>query len=78
MKLVPRTIFQRSFYVLCSEGLVVHEEEVNFTDVVDEEGLVTGGHHVSCLLVGSETNLYPLSAIALLLSSSSVVRSRVR
>jgi len=35
----------------------VHEEEVNISDVVDEEGLVAGGHHVAGLLVGSVTNL---------------------
>lgn len=37
--------------VLCGEGLVVHEEEVNITDVVDEESLVAGWHHMTCLLV---------------------------
>jgi hypothetical protein len=38
-------------------GLVVHEEEVEVTGVVDEEGLVAGGHHVAGLLVGSVANL---------------------
>ena len=42
---------------LSGEGLVVHEEEVNIADVVDEESLVAGWHHVAGLLVGSETNL---------------------
>lgn len=42
---------------LSGEGLVVHQEEVDVADVVDEEGLVAGGHHVAGLLVGAETNL---------------------
>jgi len=37
--------------ILSGEGLVVHKEEVNFLDVVDEESLVAGGHHVACLSV---------------------------
>lgn len=32
-------------------GLVVHEKEVDVTDVVDEECLVSGWHHVAGLLV---------------------------
>lgn len=43
---------------LCGEGLVVHEEEVDITGVVDKEGLVAGGHHVAGLLVGTIANLY--------------------
>lgn len=39
---------------------VVHEQQFNVSGVVDEEGLVAGGHHVSCLLVGAETNLSDL------------------
>jgi hypothetical protein len=35
----------------------VHEEEFDIAGVVDEESLVAGGHHMSGLLVGSETNL---------------------
>lgn len=42
--------------VLCCEGLVVHEEEFDIAGVVDEESLVAGGHHMSGLLVGSETD----------------------
>lgn len=37
--------------ILCGEGLVVHEEEVNVPGVVDEESLVSGGHHMAGLLV---------------------------
>lgn len=51
--------------VLGSEGLVMHEEKVNITDVVDEEGLVSGWHHVAGLLVGSKTNLSISSALVL-------------
>ncbi len=51
--------------VLGSEGLVVHEEKVDITDVVDEESLVSGWHHVAGLLVGSETNLNVSSALVL-------------
>lgn len=47
---------------LCGVGLVVHEEEVDISDVVNKESLVSRGHHVSRLLVGSETNLSHLSA----------------
>jgi len=43
---------------LGGEGMVVHEEEVNIVDVVDEEGLVAGRHHVSRLPVGAVTNLW--------------------
>lgn len=43
--------------VLGSVCAVVHEEEVDFADVVDEEGLVAGGHHVAGLLVGAITDL---------------------
>ena len=42
---------------LCGVGSVVHKEKVEVADVVDEEGLVAGGHHVACLLVGPETDL---------------------
>lgn len=42
---------------LCGVCLVVHKKEVKVASVVDEESLVAGRHHVSGLLVGSETNL---------------------
>lgn len=63
LRVSPDGYSRRYLYILSSEGLVVHEEKVNFADVVDEESLVTGRHHVASLLVGSETNLYPSSAI---------------
>ena len=37
--------------VLCGVGLVVHEEEVKVTGVVDEESLVAGRHQVTGLAV---------------------------
>jgi hypothetical protein len=43
--------------ILGSVCAVVHEEEVNFADVVNEESLVAGGHHVAGLLVGAITDL---------------------
>lgn len=43
--------------VLCGEGLVVHKEELDISDIADQKSFVTGWHHVACLLVGSETNL---------------------
>ena len=43
----------------------MHEEKVDITDVVDEESLVSGWHHVAGLLVGSETNLNISSALVL-------------
>lgn len=36
---------------LCGVGLVVHHKEIEVADVVDEESLVAGRHHVSGLLV---------------------------
>jgi hypothetical protein len=35
----------------------VHEEELKVLDVVDEESLVAGGHHVTGLLVGTVADL---------------------
>ncbi|KAL2277342.1 hypothetical protein FJTKL_00055 [Diaporthe vaccinii] len=43
--------------VLSGVGLVVHQQELDILDVVDDEGLVAGGHHVTGLLVGAEANL---------------------
>ena len=37
--------------VLSSEGLVVHQEEFDVSDIVDEESLVARGHHVAGFLV---------------------------
>lgn len=48
-------------YLLGSVGLVVHEEEVHVADVVDEEGLVAGRHHVAGLLVAAVSDLYHIS-----------------
>lgn len=62
--------------VLGSEGLVVHKEKVNITDVVDEEGLVSGWHHVAGLLVGSKTNLIISSALILVLLNQRFVAPR--
>jgi len=45
--------------ILSSEGTVVHEEELNVVDVLDEERLVAGRSHVTSLLVGTITNLNP-------------------
>lgn len=39
-------------------GAVVHHEELEVLDVVDQEGLVAGGHHVTGLLVGTVANLF--------------------
>ena len=38
----------------------MHQEELDVLRVVDEEGLVAGGHHVAGLLVGSITDLGPV------------------
>ena len=43
--------------LLGSVGPVVHEEQVEVAGVVDEEGLVAGGHHVAGLLVAAVANL---------------------
>lgn len=36
----------------------MHEEELDVTGVLDEEGLVAGGHHVLGLLVATISDLY--------------------
>jgi hypothetical protein len=61
---------------LCGEGLVVHEEEVDVTGVVDEEGLVAGGHHVAGLLVGTVANLYVSSEFVLVLAAARCRRKK--
>lgn len=43
--------------VLGGVGSVVHQEELDVLDVVDEEGLVAGGHHEAGLLVGTIADL---------------------
>lgn len=43
--------------VLSGICAVVHEEELNVSGVVDEENLVAGWDHVSCLLVAAITDL---------------------
>jgi hypothetical protein len=48
----------------------VHKEEVEVAGVVDEEGLVAGGHHVAGLLVGSVANLQENSRSARLFHES--------
>lgn len=53
--------------VLCGEGAVVHQEQLNILDVVDEEGLVAGGCEVAGLLVGAETDLYRKIYISIIL-----------
>lgn len=52
-------------YVLGSEGLVVHEEEIDVAGVVDEESLVSGWGEVTGLLVGTESDLCLPSATIL-------------
>lgn len=46
--------------VLSGVGLVVHEEKVEVTGVVDDESLVAGRHHVAGLLVGAVTDLFEI------------------
>ncbi len=49
--LVPSFNCRRARYVLGSEGLVVHQEELDVSDIADEESLVARGHHVAGFLV---------------------------
>jgi hypothetical protein len=56
---------------LCGVCSVVHEEEVDVFGVVNEESLVAGGHHMSGLLVGAETNLFGVLVSHYLTSPSS-------
>jgi len=64
--------------VLGGEGLVVHEEEVDIAGVVDEEGFVAGGHHVSGLSVGSESDLEVFSGAHPSRAISGVAGSYIR
>lgn len=58
--------------VLGSVGAVVHQEELDVLGVVDDEGLVAGGHHVTGLLVATVTDLSPpLVALAIAGSNGS-------
>lgn len=50
-------ISQKGVVLLGGVGLVVHEQELQVTSVVDEEDLVAGGGHVAGLLVVAETDL---------------------
>lgn len=43
--------------VLSGVGSVVHQQQLNILNVVDEESLVAGGHHVAGLLVVSVSDL---------------------
>jgi hypothetical protein len=36
---------------------VVHEKELQISQVIDDESLVAGGHHVAGLLVGAIADL---------------------
>lgn len=42
----------------------MHEEELDVTGVLDEEGLVAGGHHVSGLLVATISDLHRQNTLA--------------
>lgn len=57
---------------LCGEGGVVHEEEVNIGDIVDEESLVAAGHQVAGFAVGAVSDLGH-SSLALEASADTVV-----
>ena len=51
--------------VLGSEGLVVQEEELDISGVVDQESLVARWHHVAGFLVGAKSDLQsPISPCA--------------
>ena len=43
----------------------MHEQKLNVLGVVDEEGLVAGGHHVAGLLVGTVTDLMYTLAVSI-------------
>ena len=51
--------------VLSSVGAVVHEEELDVLNVVNEESLVAGGHHVLSLLVATVTDLFRYQLVSL-------------
>ena len=58
-KLVSSSSSSSSLYrsggvdILSSIGAVVHEEQLDVAGVLDEEGLVARGHHVTGLLVAA-------------------------
>lgn len=43
--------------ILSGIGAVVHEQKLDVLGVVDKEGLVSGRHHVPCLLVAAIADL---------------------
>jgi len=43
--------------ILSGVGGVVHQEEIDIADVVDEEGLVAGGSEMACLPVATVADL---------------------
>ena len=44
------SVWQRTF-ILSRICLVVHEEQIDVTRVVNDKGLMAGGHHMTSLLV---------------------------
>ena len=48
----------------------MHEEEFEVAEVLDEEGLVSGGHHVAGLLVATVSDLRETTVSARTFSSS--------
>lgn len=52
-------------HLLGGECPVVHKEELDVSDVVDEESLVSGRHHVAGGFVRSVTNLQTQSTLTM-------------
>jgi hypothetical protein len=57
VSLFPAAFHVEFWYILGSEGLVVHEEELDISGVVNQESFVAGWHHVASFLVGAKSDL---------------------
>lgn len=54
---LPYVLRYLQVILLCSVALVVHEEEIEVADIVNEESLVAGWHHVTGFLVVAVSDL---------------------
>jgi hypothetical protein len=58
VSLFAAAIHVELWYILGSEGLVVHEEKLDISGVVNQESLVARWHHVAGFLVGAKSDLH--------------------
>ena len=56
---------RKSVYVLGGESLVVHEQKVDISGIVNNESFVAGGHQISGFLVRTVSYLNHCASISL-------------